>query len=331
MIRLLRRLSLLMLAAALILTVVAWWVGRRDGQDTAPTITADSRTLELSCQYTSDQLMEGIHARDAQDGDLTAEVMVGGFSPFVQPGLCELDYVVYDSALQMATLTRQVRFTDYHPPRFSLSAGLCFAKSTASRAEAEQLFTAADLLEGDLTDWITFGESTVCFQAEGEYTLYAEVSNSLGDTVGYDFPVHVYDQDAQQLTISLNQSLVYLTKGDPIHPATYISSVTDRYGNRYDPGQVDISSQVDSSRPGLYQIHYTIQAARPAAQEQTGQQSAATPRPVTTAAPQLSTLAGLQLLPQATSLPVSTPLPEKTESDLLGETWLTVIVEEASP
>ena len=42
--------------------------------------------------------MEGITASDAEDGDLTDQIVAGSFSRFISDGVCSLTYVVFDSA-----------------------------------------------------------------------------------------------------------------------------------------------------------------------------------------------------------------------------------------
>ena len=258
MIRLLRGFSLVALAAAILLVVVAQVTQNMNRDDTLPTIAAESETLEIPCAYTQEQLMAGVTASDAVDGDLTGQIMTGTFSHFIEPGVCNLKYVVFDSAEHMASMTRRVQFTDYRSPQFVLAEGLNFAKNTASRAEVQQLFTAEDMLDGDLTDWITFGDSDAAYNASGDYTIHVEVRNSFGDMVAYDFPVHIYEREAMDFDISLNTSLVYVDQGGGFDPMACVEGITDRSGNRYDPMLLDVESNVDTSTPGLYEVRYVI-------------------------------------------------------------------------
>lgn len=287
------------LAVSLVLLAVSQITKSVRQDDSAPVITAEEDTLEISCAYTPQELLAGVTASDDLDGDLTGQIMIGSFSHFVEPGVCDLNYVVFDSSDHMATLTRRVEFTDYHSPQFSLADGLNFAKNSSSAAGAEQLFSASDLLDGDLTDWIDFDASETIFNAVGDYTLHAEVRNSFGDLVGYDFPVHIYDPEDQSLSISLSQTLVYLEQGDSFNPMDYVKSVSDSQGNRYDPVLVDADSGVDPSTPGLYEVHYRIGSDT-----------------------------GTPYLPaEGQSQP--NRLTWVGDSSLQGEMWLTVIVQEA--
>ena len=53
-------------------------LGSRDVSD--PVITSDRDVLEIPCEYTQEQLMEGLTASDAEDGDLTDQIVAGSFS-----------------------------------------------------------------------------------------------------------------------------------------------------------------------------------------------------------------------------------------------------------
>lgn len=226
--------------------------------ETLPTITADSDTIDVPCAYTTDQLLAGVTASDAKDGDLTGQILVGNFTRFIDPGVCDLNYVVFDSSEHMATLTRRVHFTDYHSPRFALAEPLVFAESTTNNTEVRDLFSASDVLDGDLTDWITYVETNAAYNNPGDYTITMEVRNSFGDTVRYAFPIHIYERNTQDFTISLTDALVYVQQGGDFDPLEYIESVEDLSGNEYSPSLLRVTSTVDTGTPGIYEVHYEI-------------------------------------------------------------------------
>lgn len=250
---------LLVLAAALFAAAEAQAYLGRD--DTLPEITAESDTLEVPCDYTEEQLLEGVSASDERDGDLTDQVLVGEFSRFIEPGVCDLSYVVFDASEHMATLTRRVRFTDYHAPRFALSAPLCFEEGTTNNTAVRALFTAGDMLDGDLTDWITYVETDAVYSTPGDYTITMEVRNSFGDTASYAFPIHIYEQNAQALDIALTAPIVYVQQGASFNPKAYVEEITDASGSAYDLKLLKADSNVDTAVPGLYEVHYEVQAA----------------------------------------------------------------------
>lgn len=259
MMRALKIFSVLIAAIAAVLfatSLVVEYLGR---DNTLPQITASSNTLEISCDYTQEQLLEGVTAKDEKDGDLTGQILVGDFSRFIEPGVCDLNYVVFDSSEHMATLTRRVTFTDYHSPRFGLSQPLCFEEGSTNNTEVRSLFTASDLLDGDLTDWITYVETDASYSTPGEYTITMEVRNSFGDTVSYAFPIHILEENTQTVEIVLTQGLVYVDQGGTLNPTSYVDSVVGEEGTNYGINQLKVDSQVDTATPGLYEVHYEFQ------------------------------------------------------------------------
>ena len=273
MIRLLRGVSIAALALALALFIAAQVNERMNQDDTLPTITADSDTIEIPCDYTQEQLLAGISASDAKDGDLTGQVLVGSFTRFIDPGICDLSYVVFDSSEHMATATRRVHFTDYHSPRFSLDEPLVFAESTTNNTEVRDLFSATDVLDGDLTDWITYVETDAAYNNPGDYTITMEVSNSFGDTVSYAFPIHIYERNTQDFDITLTTPLAYIDQGSSFDPLVYVESIADYSGNKYDPSLLNVTSTVDTGTPGIYEVHYEI-GSTTAASEEDGEEPA---------------------------------------------------------
>ena len=221
-----------------------------------PEIVSDRDVLEIPCAYTMEQLMEGVSASDEQDGDLTDQIMAGAFSRFTEAGVADLTYVVFDSAGQSASLTREVRFTDYHGPRFTLTEPLVFAEGEGSYTETMARLGAEDQLDGSRTEWIVQTDTDVNYSSVGNYTVSVEVTNSFGDTASADLPVHVVNAQNRNVRIALAGGIVYLTAGEAIDPASYVAGVTDTAGNALDPGTVSIESGVDVNTPGCYEIHY---------------------------------------------------------------------------
>ena len=218
-----------------ILSLVVFGVSRvalfKDRDPNEPEIVSDREVLEIPCEYTQEQLMEGLTATDQEDGDLTSRIVAGSFSRFIEPGLCNLIYVVFDSANQPASLTRQVRFTDYHSPWFTLTEPLVFTEGEGSYNEMMARLGAQDQLDGDLTDWITQTDTDVNYQRAGSYTTTLEMSNSLGDTVTQGLPIHVVTAEGHSLEIILNTGIVYIDRGGGIDAAAYIQELLDNQGS----------------------------------------------------------------------------------------------------
>ncbi len=228
------------------------------GRDPSPPeISSDREILEIPCSYTEEQLLEGLTAWDDTDGDLTSEILAGSFSRFIDTGLCNVTYVVFDSANQPASLTRQVRFTDYHSPRFMLTEPLIFSEGEGSYSAAMERIGAEDLLDGDRTEWVTQTETDVNYQRAGTYHITLQVDNSYGDTSEASLPVHITSGTLNNgLRIELASPLVYLQVGEAFQAEQWIAGVFDSQGNMVDPGIVTAEAQVDVQTPGCYEISY---------------------------------------------------------------------------
>lgn len=259
MMRLLKVFSVLIVVLAAGLFAAAVVMEYMEQDETLPQITAESDSLEISCTYTQEELLEGVTAYDGSDGDLTDQIIVGDFSRFIDPGVCDLTYAVFDSAEHMATLTRRVIFTDYHSPQFGLKRPLTFQEGTTTNTEVRGMFTASDVLDGDLTDWIAYVETNAYYDTPGDYTITLEVRNSFGDTVSYAFPIHIYADNSQNVEIRLSQGLVYVAQGGQLNPADYVESVSGLDGRQYSASELQIDAQVDTATPGLYEVQYTYE------------------------------------------------------------------------
>lgn len=229
------------------------------GRDTTvPEITSDRDVLEIPCAYTEEQLLEGLTAVDEADGDLTSRIIAGSFSRFIEKGVSNLTYVVFDSSNNAASLTRKVQFTDYHSPRFTLTEPLVYAEQEGSYTESMERLGAQDALDGDLEEWIVQTDTDLNYQRAGSYTMTVEVTNSFGDMSSVGLPIHVVSAEQRTMEILLSQSILYISAGQSIDPAAYVTDVLDSSGNSAGTDSVSADSNVDPQTPGVYEIHYEV-------------------------------------------------------------------------
>lgn len=251
-----RNIVIVLLVIALGIYVASWFVEQSREDPTRPTITSDVEVLELPCAYSQEQMLSGLTAYDERDGDLTSEILVGEISRFQQKGTCEVTYVVFDSSNQPATLTRQVVFTDYRSPQFTLTQPLVFVQGRGSSASS--YVGATDMLDGDISSSVRMTDSNISYSVAGDYEMDVEVTNSFGDLVEATLPVHIVEQYQQGLTIELTQNVVYLSVGETFQPYSYVSSVTTSNGSQVDTDNVTAVSGVDTSTPGCYEVQYNV-------------------------------------------------------------------------
>lgn len=218
-----------------------------------PVITCDADEIEVSVEYTEDQLKEGVHAEDAEDGDLTDKIIVGQISQFIDTGVSNASYVVFDSANQPAVYSRKIRFTDYESPKFSLTAPLVFRAGDINNAM--NLIEAKDVLDGDITSSVLNINDDISYQIPGTYTIEIEVTNSFGDMQNAALPVHVVDS---QINLLGNANpLVYAESGEPFNASALTKGLSVSGMENVPPQEVTVESGVDVKTPGIYEVHFS--------------------------------------------------------------------------
>jgi hypothetical protein len=224
--------------------------------NTFPTISGPTEVLEISCNYTEDDLLQGLSAYDEKDGDITAEIMVNNLVPSLEKGKCTVNYVVFDSSNHPATFSRDIVFTDYRSPQIYLSKPLVFPENTN-----ENIFGyigAVDMIDGDITANLRMNTNTNMLEM-GDYVINVEVTNSLGDFSTIELPVHIIDTINARIDIKLSESIVYIKSNDSFNPEDYIESVTNTDGTQYEKNIVNVQSNVNTSKSGVYEVIYTAE------------------------------------------------------------------------
>lgn len=217
-----------------------------------PVISCPDEVLEVSATDPLSVLLQGVTASDAQDGDLTNRVIVGGVSKLISGDTAKVTLLVFDSHDNMAKYTRHIRYTDYRRPRFTIRQPLVY--SPTEEVSILERIGATDVMDGDLSNAIRI--STLDASSDSSrYTITIQVTNSLGDTAALELPVLLLESDPLRPVVELSSYLVYLEKDQAFDPASLLSSVTLPY-SKADLTKADIESNVDTSTPGVYEVTY---------------------------------------------------------------------------
>ena len=219
-----------------------------------PTLTSDTELLEISVKDGPEALMTGLTAHDKTDGDITERIIVASMSHFLEPGTVNVKYVVFDAHNNAATLTRQVHYTDYTPPRFSLSKAPVYLRG--QNFDLLRHISATDPLDGDISSGVRLVSGTVSNYATGEYPIVFEVSNSCGQRSQVEIWVCFTDK-ASSVRITLKDYIVYTDQGAPFDPYSHIQSVTGADGTDLDKQNITVEGNLDTGTPGCYQLTYT--------------------------------------------------------------------------
>ncbi len=253
-----------------------------NGDSAGPEIAMNENTIEVSVAAAEEELLAGVTAVDEKDGDVTDTLVVEKMGNFVERGRREITIAAFDSNNHITKSAREIIYTDYHAPRFSLSAPLKFP---AGVTNILAYMSAEDVLDGNLTGNIKIsGEYTLKADEPGEYPMLFTVSNSAGDVSSLPVTVTIYnpEQESKNPQITLSQYVVYTTIGAAVNPWDYVRAIQmdNRLYERCEDGilrdtapaegqtrteirpeEVAITQNFDYNAPGVYEITYQIVSA----------------------------------------------------------------------
>lgn len=245
-------LVLVFLAVAAVYTIQDL-AGRLSTADDPPVLACAGETLDISVKDDDSILLAGITATDAQDGDISDRVLVTGISRLMNGNTAKVSYAVFDSDHNMATITRQIHYTDYRLPRFALDLPLVFPANT--EIDLMDRLSAQDVVDGDISNAIriTYTDSNT---DPGTHSINVQATNSMGDTAWQTLPV-IFVQDPEDMVqIDLDAYLLYLNRGDDFQARRYLNGAS--YGDDIiSTGSVSISGEVDTNTPGTYLVEYS--------------------------------------------------------------------------
>ena len=206
-----KKLTPVILAVALALSVLGV-LGTRIYQaaaygGAAPEILFDSEVISVPTGADDAALLAGVTATDAEDGDVTASLLVEGISGRNDDGTVQVTYAAFDSNHHVTKATRAVRYTDYTKPRFALTQPLVCR--TGGNRVLSSYVTAHDSIDGDLSGRVkialTDGSSlaiTGTPTKAGEVEITVTLQIPLVRGFGSRFPnnVHVGSPTATEVT-----------------------------------------------------------------------------------------------------------------------------------
>ena len=211
-----------LLSAALLGASTAYYAWKED--KTLPVIQCPEEPLVLSVRDSGGAaLLRDVTAWDGKDGDLTDQVLLEGIDRTAE-GEITVTYVVADSDRHVSSKSRALQYTDYTPPRFTLSEDLRYTLGSSIRIKDRM--TAVDVVDGDLSDRIKVNSNDLSPYYEGTYPVTFEVTNSLGDTASVTLDVVVRNYAAGEPRIHLTQYLLYRTAEEAFDPREYLDSVS---------------------------------------------------------------------------------------------------------
>lgn len=247
--------ALIILLVLLVLgqLVTYFYLGSSD-RKVPPVMNCPEEILEVSVDADKSGLLQGITAYDAQDGDLTNRIVIGGISKLIANDTAKVTYIVFDSDDNMASCVRRIRFTDYHRPTFAIIEPLIY--SSTEEISILPRLEAYDEKGKDISNKIRVSTREATSNSE-IFNVSIQVTNERGDTSLLTLPVQVLDNDPLRPEIKLKEYLVYLEEGSEFNAISYIKGIPGRDVTLTD---IKIDGEVDTSEPDTYYVYYTYTA-----------------------------------------------------------------------
>ncbi len=225
----------------------------------APEIVCDGAKLEVSVRATDRDLCRGLVATDDVDGDISDRIIVRRVSRLVGSNSAVAHYAVFDSASNFCTFTRNVYYTDYCQPTYSLVEPMIF--NVNSVVTLKDRLIAHDVIDGDITSRIRISAANISNSVEGEYPMTLQVTNSTGDTSALTLMVQIRNYTSRHPRILLTEYLTYAEKDSEVDIEQYRDMITKVYENENGKickrEDVVITGNVDTSRIGSYDVKFS--------------------------------------------------------------------------
>lgn len=237
-----------------------------------PEINYPSDSISVSVDASEQDLSQEVTAFDKVEGDVTASIIIEKISKFTSPGKRTITYAAFDSSNNIAKRERELVYTDYISPRYSLSQPLIF---NVQDVDILKNMTVSDCIDGDLTNNIKYDEQDYTFgNFEGIYDIKLQVTNSAGDTaylpVEVEFRYPSYEKSEFIPKILLKEYLVYCKIGETFDAWSYLDKVLVGHeehtvqsgltngGRMMSNSNILLDSNVDMRQAGVYQVKYSM-------------------------------------------------------------------------
>ena len=277
----LRTVSIMLFLASVILFGIYWYIERIAKDQSGPVFHMESDVFTVSVSDNEKALLDGITATDANDGDVSESIIVEAVSPFTGTGHRIVNYVAFDSDNHVTHAKRELIYSDYTDPKFSLSKPLSFPMNSTNILDG---IKAIDCIDGDITRSIRLlSEDEIDTAHVGYYNARLKVSNSAGGVSYLPVTIEIYDAATKFKgpQIKLRDYIVYIEKDSYFDEEEYVDSIIvngteydivegrGSYGASYvssdmtdDTISIDdvgIESEVDTSVTGCYEVIYTFE------------------------------------------------------------------------
>lgn len=248
-------------AAAVLLAVVlaiSLWIGRQQiktpGEEPDGTVRLEFENEAVHYDGTGAlDLMEGVHAVDADGGDVT-DLVTAVVSAGDNITEKRIRYSVFSGDGEETVGCRQLILENYMGPTIETADTLSLeaeelADPAVHLSESGQM-TVQDGFGKDAADQVTWIREKT---APGTYDITFTYVNQFSDTAERTVPVSV-NGETEDLTITLLTDEAVIPLGTEFDPEDYLE-ISDPTGSA---SSVQVTGEVDTEREGRYSVYYTV-------------------------------------------------------------------------
>ena len=222
---------------------------------TYPVISVAEDVLHVSIDATDADLLKGVTAYDEKDGDISHKIIVESISRFTDPGVSVVVYAVCDGDNHAVSASRKIVYSDYTPPRFTLSGSLVFGIS--QNINIRGLLGAVDSIDGDISSKVIITANEYTSNVAGVNYISANVTNSKGDMINIVLPVYIEELHLSAPVIELEHYMLYLKVGDSFDPRENLLSARDASDENI-TAHVQLDTNLNTKEAGIYEVHYRV-------------------------------------------------------------------------
>ena len=246
---------------------------RMKADSSGPVFSCNQDKLQVSISDEEDVLLKGITAEDKKDGDVTDSILLEKLSALYDNNRRTATYAAFDSDGHITKMEREIIYTDYVSPKFSLTGSLRFR--TGETVNIDKIIKAEDCIDGDLSNKVKLTmDTTINNRVPGVYQVEYEVSNSAGDLEKLPVEVKIYDTLRNEIQLNLKEYLVYY-EGETINYKDYLKSIisnnTEYFfegvesevnenvaagANRIPKDRVTVEEHVNTKKAGVYPVYF---------------------------------------------------------------------------
>ena len=256
------------LACALFATAGVFAITTFIRSDRTPPVISVSTDLTCDPELSEQELLRGVEAEDAVDGDVTDSLVVESFTMNRHKGSGIVVYAARDRKNNVGKYTRLLKAPEGFTEGTRSDTAAAEAEAE-TKVEKEPAAEAKDVRTQDVLAGFSRGrnpeQSKDSQTANTSDTVTVTVTeNEIGTKANAEKETETEIEEIQETNpgapkLTLTQKSVTLKKGETFNPLAYVSVIEDDYDNIYALWQdIQITGEYDTTEEGTYTLYYYV-------------------------------------------------------------------------